>query len=91
MVLPTMDPQCRVMSGTGGGKAWVVGEGEHPSRRRGREKMMGVGGNLALVTGRGREGKSIAVPFLPARVNAALPTPQRWHVQRAAPWVGGLG
>jgi len=38
----TPPTQCRGISGWGGGKGWVVGEGEHPHRRRGRGD--GIGG-----------------------------------------------
>lgn len=54
-------------------------------------KNLRAPGNLALVTGGGGEGKSIAVPFLPARVNAAPPVLAcTQNHQTGLPQAGGL-
>lgn len=76
-----------VLMGTDSDQSTSVPGKNKPKAFSEKLKNLRAPGNLALVTGRGREGKSIAVPFLPARVNAAPPSasmdrglPPRWEV-----------
>lgn len=62
-----------VLMGADSVKARQSPEKTKPKAFSEKLKNSSAPGNLALVTGRGGEGKSIAVPFLPARVNAVPP------------------